>query len=60
METFYIFGSAEVTKLFENKSVQGCMAEAMQRLDEMLREVNPCAELNTRMHRSIKLNGVHE
>jgi hypothetical protein len=43
----YIFDSAEATKRLENQSNPGCMAEVMQRLGEMLRQVNLFAVTQT-------------
>jgi hypothetical protein len=52
MEKCYIFESAEATERLENQSNRGCMAEAVQPLDEMLRQVNVCAESYKRIHQS--------
>jgi hypothetical protein len=44
---FHIFDSAEATtKLFENKSNQGCMSELVQLLDEMMLHVNLLSHIN--------------
>jgi hypothetical protein len=53
----YIFDSTEATtKRLENQSNQGCMANVMQQLDEMLRQVNPFAESYKQMHQITQAN----
>jgi hypothetical protein len=51
----YIFDSAEATtKRIKNKSNQGCLAEVMQRLNDMLRWINPLLSLYTNVSSEMK------
>jgi hypothetical protein len=44
------YSAKATTKWLENQSSQGCMAEAMQQLDEILQQVNPFAESYNQIH----------
>jgi flagellar biosynthesis GTPase FlhF len=53
----YIYDSTEATTIrLKNQSNQGCMANVMQQLDEMLRQVTPFAESYKQMHQITQAN----
>jgi hypothetical protein len=50
------FPAKATTKWLENQSNQGCVAEAMQQLEEILRLVNPFTESYNRIHEMQYMN----
>jgi hypothetical protein len=49
-EQLYFDSADATTKRLKTQSNQGFMADQLQRLDEMLRQVNPFAQSRKRMH----------